>query len=33
MRIFILVLIIIVYILFSVNGFNELLFKDEVLKL
>ena len=33
MRIFILVLIIIVYILFSVNGFNELLLKDEVLKL
>lgn len=33
MRILIIVLIIIVYILFSVNGFNELLLKDEVLKL
>ena len=33
MRIFIIILIIIVYILFSVNGFNELLLKHEVLKL
>ena len=33
MRLVIIVLIIIVYILFSVNGFNELLQKDEVLKL